>query len=685
MKTRIHEVGPLVQRRARAHPREGVRLAPPRYGIHHADTGGAGLPAPIRHEMEHALGADFSKVRIHEGPLARSIGAQAFTRGTDVHFAPGQYQPHTSSGRQVLGHELAHVVQQSQGRARASTQVAGVGVDASPQLEHEAETAGQRAAGGRSGGLASTGAITSPKPIAASSSSVVQRRVDANTFKEFLASQADLQARARANPGRFKYEYTTVGFEHEFGQMTDGPLHGVDHFEISRSNGPAMPFTNIPFVLETDAANAVELVSPPFLLETKSSGFGHSKSSRKPVPLAADVETVDGLIRAALTTSVNQHRQRVKGAARKYGGFDYDDVYTTKTMTEVAAALQASTDIDFPLDQDVEVEPFQLSPAGTTRFGAAPALDGVPVSPNLITHQTLGGIHVKPSEKGGGITSQVNFATDAATADTMQREADADDTLRPGADGDGIVTAFRTAETTIRTALIGDAEVSAGLRSFYGALARSLSGQIAVPYMAYFHDRQADADAQHVRMSELVGVSADALGLAEGISSHVKDTSSIWVKDMVLNLGLGLLERAEWTQVLARVTDVGAVQDIEAAVDVNVSDKWPALLRAGTRGVIVAATTAALGEVARAIRQDIRPQSWWGFSDRKRDLHFGRPANEARLEFAQHRARDIGPRQDTYIRSQDVQTALWDRRLHVVETRADIGDALKLLKKVGGA
>lgn len=675
MKARTLAPAPVVQRRTS--PRGGVRLQPPSYGVHHADTPGASLPTPVQHKMERALGADFSSVRIHEGPLARTIGAQAFTRGTDVHFAPGQYQPHTTAGQQVLGHELAHVVQQSQGRARPSTRVGGMAVDASPQLEHEAEQAGQRAAAGRSDGHAST----SPKPIAASNSGVVQRRVQGDTFKQFLVAQRELQRRVAAAPTDFKYLYTTVGFEHEFGQMTDGPLHGVDHFQISSSDAPVLPFTNIPFVLETDAANAVELVSPPFLLETKSSGCGHWKSSRKPVPLAEDVQRVDGLIRAALGSAVREHRQLNRN--RRPGGFDDGFIYTRKTMAEMAAALEADTGINFPLDEDVDVEPFQLSPAGTTRFGAVAGADAVPVSPNRIAAQTLADIHVIPSNKGGGITTQVNFATDATTANAMQREADADGTLRPHADGDGIVAAFRTAEATIRTALIGGAVVSAGLSSFYGALARSLSGQIAVPYMAYFHDRQVDADAAHVRMSEL-GIAADALSLAEGISSHVKDTSSIWVKDMVLNLGLGLLERAEWTQVLTRVTHGGTINAIEAAVDVHVSDKWPLPLRVGTRAAIVLATTAALTEVARAIRQDIRPQTWWGFSERKRDLHFGQRAGEARLEFAEHRPRDIGPRQDTYIRSQNVQTPLWNRRLHVVETRADIGEALKLLKKVGG-
>ncbi|MFV8754492.1 DUF4157 domain-containing protein [Nannocystaceae bacterium ST9] len=675
MKARERGQPSVVQRRAAAH--EGVRLRPPIYGIRHADSPGAPLPASVQSKMERSLGADFSAVRVHEGMQAPAIGAQAFTRGSDLHFAPGQFQPHTSAGQRVIGHELAHVVQQSQGRARASTSIGGVGIDGSASLEHEAEQAGQRAAEGRSSSLARGG---SPP---ASGSGVVQRRVEQNTFKSFLEHQAALQERVRAAPGDFKYLYTTVGFEHEFAQMEDGPLHGVDHVELSRSSAPDMPFTGIPFVLETDAANAVELVSPPFLLETKSSGFGHWKSSRKPVPLAEDVEQVDALIRTALHGAVLG--ERVVNPAYRRGGFADQYVRLSKTMAEMVGDLRDKTGIDFPVDQDVQIEAFQLSPAGRTRFDAVAAADNVPVSPSLVASQTLRDIRVVPSNKGGGITTQVNFATDALTADAMQREADTDERARPGADGDGIIAAFRAAEATIRTALVGRGELSAGLRAFYSALSRTLSGQIAIPYMTYFRERQEAALAQHVRMGDLAGANLDAMGLAEGISSHVKDTSSVWVKDMVLNLGLGLLERAEWTQVRARVLDADVVAAIVAAVDVNVSDRWPANLRVATRQAIVASTRTALAEVARVIQADIRPQTWWGFSDRKRDLHFGQQADEVRLEFAQHRARDIGPRQDTFIRSEAVQTALWgDRRLHVVETRADVDKALALLKKVGG-
>ncbi len=74
------------------------------------------LPTPIQAFMEGRLGHDFSRVRVHADSFsadrATGLRARAFTRGDDVFFGPGEYAPGTRRGRQLLAHELAHVVQQ---------------------------------------------------------------------------------------------------------------------------------------------------------------------------------------------------------------------------------------------------------------------------------------------------------------------------------------------------------------------------------------------------------------------------------------------------------------------------------------------------------------------------------------------------------------------------------------------
>lgn len=80
--------------------------------------GGRRLGPQLRGSMEKAFGADFGSVRVHAGSKAdslnRSISARAFTTGQDIFFRQGQYNPNSSGGRELLAHELTHVVQQNQ-------------------------------------------------------------------------------------------------------------------------------------------------------------------------------------------------------------------------------------------------------------------------------------------------------------------------------------------------------------------------------------------------------------------------------------------------------------------------------------------------------------------------------------------------------------------------------------------
>lgn len=108
---------------------------------------GRALPEPVRARMETAFEADFSEVRIHEGPEAGSIGAAAYTRGTDIHFAPGRYDLSSRPGQQLLGHELTHVVQQRAGRVPIP-QAKGGAIVQDSGLEAEADVLGAKAARG---------------------------------------------------------------------------------------------------------------------------------------------------------------------------------------------------------------------------------------------------------------------------------------------------------------------------------------------------------------------------------------------------------------------------------------------------------------------------------------------------------------------------------------------------------
>jgi Domain of unknown function (DUF4157)/Acyl-CoA dehydrogenase, C-terminal domain len=88
--------------------------------------------------MERVFGADLSAVRIHRSDVAPTLSARAFTVGSDVHFAPGQDRPSTTSGQELLAHELTHVVQQSGSRIRRATVVGGANDAAEVDAERTA-------------------------------------------------------------------------------------------------------------------------------------------------------------------------------------------------------------------------------------------------------------------------------------------------------------------------------------------------------------------------------------------------------------------------------------------------------------------------------------------------------------------------------------------------------------------
>lgn len=106
-----------------------------------------GMPDGVKQRMEDSFGTDFSSVRVHpDSSKAPEVGALAYTQGTDIHFAPGQFKPDTTAGQELLGHELAHVVQQAEGRVRPTTEIGGMPVNDNEALEHEADVMGARAA-----------------------------------------------------------------------------------------------------------------------------------------------------------------------------------------------------------------------------------------------------------------------------------------------------------------------------------------------------------------------------------------------------------------------------------------------------------------------------------------------------------------------------------------------------------
>jgi Domain of unknown function (DUF4157) len=83
-------------------------------------SSGSPLPASTRAFMEPRFGADFSGVLLHTdgeaAQLNRAVSAQAFTHGQDIYLGEGTNNLESSTGKQLLAHELTHTMQQGAAR-----------------------------------------------------------------------------------------------------------------------------------------------------------------------------------------------------------------------------------------------------------------------------------------------------------------------------------------------------------------------------------------------------------------------------------------------------------------------------------------------------------------------------------------------------------------------------------------
>jgi hypothetical protein len=106
---------------------------------------GQPMPRALRTRMEEKFGQDFSAVRIHADASAQNsaaaVNARAYTVGGDIVFGGAAPDLASTAGQRLLGHELAHVAQQSRGGVAA-------GIDPDPALEAEAKRAGDAIAAG---------------------------------------------------------------------------------------------------------------------------------------------------------------------------------------------------------------------------------------------------------------------------------------------------------------------------------------------------------------------------------------------------------------------------------------------------------------------------------------------------------------------------------------------------------
>jgi hypothetical protein len=157
---------------------------------------GQPLDESTRTEMQARLGADFSSVRVHSGPLAQrsatQLGARAYTSGEHVVIGPGGADRHT------LAHELTHVVQQRAGQVDGTDNGAGYRVsDPADRFEVAAERNARRVLSGPTPDAVAGG--PEPEHGRETGSAAVQRSVgfEFETTAETLAVDPGLRTSER--------------------------------------------------------------------------------------------------------------------------------------------------------------------------------------------------------------------------------------------------------------------------------------------------------------------------------------------------------------------------------------------------------------------------------------------------------------------------------------------------------
>lgn len=191
-------------------------------------SSGRPLDRPTRSFMESRFGSDFSGVRVHDdaraAESARAVNARAYTVGQDIVFARESFEPHTSAGKALLAHELAHTIQQH-GIQHAKENVSFAHSSEYDRLEHQADHAAHAALSG------------SAVRLTPAAGAGLSRAKDDKADEEgkIVSTKKKKSGNKQSNLGNHKVE-PVEGFESEEGRIEE---FEVDPFYLPAAKGPA--------------------------------------------------------------------------------------------------------------------------------------------------------------------------------------------------------------------------------------------------------------------------------------------------------------------------------------------------------------------------------------------------------------------------------------------------------------
>ena len=442
--------------------------------------------------------------------------------------------------------------------------------------------------------------------------------------------------------------FTTVGFEYEFAQFDfkhapDSPLHEVTHLELAQSVHP-MPFTHLPFTVETDASNAIELVTPPFLIET----IGHH-----PLPNPQVLADFNQAMKGELS-NLAQKGHIPSGTPPKKSTSLAD-----KTFNGLLKGLSALTSFEFRPKSPIQIGSSNINPttpsASTTPL---PQPDLLKLATDSITKFDGRGGTTK-----GTINEQINFATDAYLYDRLRQ-------LPPKEKKSDLAEAFSTLENKLweqiqkYTTL---APLPDHLRIFLKETARTLSQSAAVPAIQYVEKAKAAIFTDllptaryrpNLNKYKGKGKEAGLFNQAADIRSHVKDVDGIWLKDTLYSFAFGLFHTPQ---------DYKDVVDILTQLKANVASiPFPPILVLPLPDLKISPRRFYQQELERNI--DILLAYFTSFRNQIPDAY---PLPDLPVPFGGHNLDLPGSRHDTLLHPSKVNYLPLFRgtHLHVAEVR----------------
>ena len=629
-----------------------------------------GLTENYVNAVRKVTGTDVSDTLVTINSLKpEQVGGLSCAQGSYVDLGKGRIGD--------IYHETVHVAQQKRGQTQVSMHFNGLPGNSDSVLEKDADNKGARIK------HLSSGPIFKRKPRTYPTNPInhpVQRfapNKDTNpedsqydhirnfTFKDFISYQEDFQQLVVNEPYYFKEQVTTVGFEHEFAQAkfinSDGQLMystlllGLSHMVLAKSDSPKMVITDLPFILETDTRSALELVSPPYLLQTERG---------RPLPQQKLIDKVDEIVSRGLDELAS----------------------TANTLGELIKGFDFLFGIRFPALSVPTVKPVNVShrtDINVLKYYQA----------GLIDEENIKNIPVSTTDKRfrNNKYGQANIATDLETAFFMEEPR-----VIPGFEGAAFHNVMQKYIAHKALKLIKHDPIDNNVVYFINFLARVMLTQMSVAPQQNIKKLQ----NRTFYLGKEIYKESDWQKHSFAMS-FIKDFTGIWVKDSIINMGLGVLSPLQWKAVEQMVNQPDferAFLDLLPASAGGTNDmpnfekfslwmmlfkvmkqpggEWHVFLKAFRRNLRNALNTlrAEVGKICEDIDDDFSAEE-----------HIQAPPE---VELYEHKnKRHIRARQDTLLDANkvnnEVMKKVWpDTFLHVVEDRRSLGIAEKARQRI---